>query len=174
LIPVVKETFSLAVLLGYLLRTRAAPAAVAEGFTRTLAMLQAHYALVDGVAVLIQAMGAAPDLSLAVTGSFPPSHSPFVAAYLERQRLAASPAAVVSTTAAPMPHFEANFETHFPAAATSATPPPLQPQLQMPAPRFEAPSFPETFAPPHSVVPAATPSPLPNKVKEDRLRRGEN
>ncbi len=172
LIPVVKETFSLAVLLGHLLRTHAAPAAVVEGYARALATQRIHYELVNSVAVLTQAMGAAPDLALAAAGSFPPSHSPFVTAYLEKQRQS------FAASAAAVPQFEANFDAHFPApnaapAAVAAAPPLAQPQAQLPAPRFEAPAFPETFAPPPAVVPSATPSPVPNKVKEERLRRGE-
>ncbi len=193
LIPVTKETFSIAVLLGHLVRGRHVPRPISVGFATALQTLKSHYEVVNTIPVLVQAMGSAPDLALVTSGSFPPSHSPFVAAYLEKQRFAnAAPSAALP----PPQQFATNFDAHFPPAAEAAHPPMAQPQPQLAAPKFDAPSFviPQGFdaprfpvdhpavaatasvpatPPPAAVVPVATASsPVPSAIKEERLRKG--
>ncbi len=195
LIPVVKETFSIAVLLGHLVRGRQVPRPISVGFAAALQTLKSHYDVVNTIVVLVQAMGRAPDVALASSGSFPPSHSPFVAAYLEKQRFAtAAPSAVL----APPQQFATNFDAHFPETTTTASGahlPIVQPQPQMAAPKFDTPSFviPAAFEapsfpaehpaiaawtnvaatpPPAAMVMTSTPSPVPSTIKEERLRKG--
>lgn len=103
LIPVIKESFSEFTLLLFFARVHVMPfqqdpsvaSRVVGKFNDVIALLNARYADVNGVPVIVQTMGAAPPPLALLDPSWgkwtvlapPPSHSPFVAAYLQQQQL---------------------------------------------------------------------------------------
>ena len=124
LIPVVKETFSMLSFAAFCLKTHwiTPQKEGKEGFLgvfqRCTGAISSHYEEVKTIDVLMKVMGAPPSVDNMLEGpcAYPPSHSPYVKAFLEKQQQNkqsnAQPAFPTSFHASVPPSFPAQFESN--------------------------------------------------------------